>query len=167
MTAPTTPPPAPTLSRRHHAVLPRTAAGSPEIAAAVARYVESAPDAYETRTSNKRVRDALFAADRRCRYCGCGIRKTNQATLDHILPVSRGGSDGAENLTLACQRCNVSKGERTPAEWAASILAARPAAADDALAWAAADAEWGRVGLGPNAAPLNRGNNRAVAEAIG
>lgn len=38
---------------------------------------------------------------------GCGITMTsNQATYDHIVPVSDGGETHIENLQLMCQRCN-------------------------------------------------------------
>lgn len=35
--------------------------------------------------------------------------------LDHLIPVSRGGSTTRENLWLACRRCNEFKGARTEA----------------------------------------------------
>jgi len=35
-----------------------------------------------------------------------------RATLDHIIPRSKGGSDAAENLQLAHARCNKIKGNR-------------------------------------------------------
>ena len=101
----------------------------------------------------RELRKRLFAADRRCRYCRRGIRKPQQASADHMIPVVRGGTDDAGNVTLCCHACNTAKGDKTPEEWAAAILAAKPAAADDALAWADADAEWGRIALGPAAAP--------------
>jgi len=47
-----------------------------------------------------------------CQYCG----GYNDLTLDHVLPRSRGGRDQWENLVTACNRCNVRKGNRTPAE---------------------------------------------------
>ena len=40
--------------------------------------------------------------------------------VDHILPVSRGGTDHAENLQLLCSHCNRSKGNRTMSEWRAA-----------------------------------------------
>lgn len=47
-------------------------------------------------------------------YCG----DTAPATLDHIVPISRGGARNAlENLVLACRDCNVAKDDRTPTEW--------------------------------------------------
>ena len=47
-----------------------------------------------------------------CQYCG----KKSDLTIDHVLPKSRGGQDIWENLTTACEKCNVKKGNRTPAE---------------------------------------------------
>lgn len=36
---------------------------------------------------------------------------------DHILPAELGGDDSLDNLTLACQPCNRSKGHKTLSEW--------------------------------------------------
>lgn len=47
----------------------------------------------------------------RCGYCG-----KPAATIDHILPRSRGGADSWENLVACCLRCNNLKGDRTPGE---------------------------------------------------
>lgn len=52
-----------------------------------------------------------------CTYCGT---TSGPFEFDHILPVSKGGSNGASNLTLACLPCNRSKGGRTLSEWMAS-----------------------------------------------
>lgn len=48
----------------------------------------------------------------RCQYCG----SSHNLTIDHVFPRSRGGKDTWENLVTACDRCNVSKGDRTPEE---------------------------------------------------
>lgn len=37
--------------------------------------------------------------------------------IDHVRPEYMGGTARPENLTLACQPCNRSKGARTAAEW--------------------------------------------------
>ena len=51
----------------------------------------------------------------RCYYCGCRL---DQYHVDHVIPLSRGGSDGSENKVLACPTCNLSKGSKLPSEWA-------------------------------------------------
>ena len=49
------------------------------------------------------------------------------ATIDHIIPKCRGGSNRFENLVTACARCNSQKGWKTADEYRA-WLAARVAA---------------------------------------
>jgi hypothetical protein len=51
--------------------------------------------------------------DGKCVYCG----STKDLTLDHVIPVSRGGAGNHENLATCCKSCNSSKGARTPEEW--------------------------------------------------
>ena len=48
-----------------------------------------------------------------CQYC---THTSEILTLDHVIPRSRGGQDTWENLVVACNRCNVRKGNRTPRE---------------------------------------------------
>lgn len=46
-------------------------------------------------------------ADYLCEYCHSSEEaSTSQFTLDHLQPVSLGGSDELMNLALACHRCN-------------------------------------------------------------
>lgn len=52
-----------------------------------------------------------------CVYCG---RRGGRLTLDHMLPVSRGGLSELSNLVTACVTCNSAKGTRTPQEWLAA-----------------------------------------------
>lgn len=48
----------------------------------------------------------------KCQYCG----STEDLTIDHIIPKSRGGKDTWDNLVTACNRCNNVKGNRIPKE---------------------------------------------------
>lgn len=53
----------------------------------------------------------------RCAYCGVGA-----ATVDHVVPRSRGGDDSWQNLVACCLRCNGAKGNRTPGEMGWRLL---------------------------------------------
>jgi len=48
-----------------------------------------------------------------CTYCG----SDKQLEGDHIVPLSRGGSNAFVNLATACRPCNLSKGSKTVEEW--------------------------------------------------
>lgn len=58
----------------------------------------------------------LFARDRHvCAYCG-GHFVELELTVEHILPVSRGGRHEWTNVVTACRSCNTRKGNRRPEE---------------------------------------------------
>jgi HNH endonuclease len=53
-------------------------------------------------------------AGNRCGYCLSAQRYVfAPLEIDHLLPTARGGSDGEDNLWLACRMCNGYKGDRT------------------------------------------------------
>lgn len=61
------------------------------------------------------LRLKIFLRDRlTCQYCGV---QTANLHCDHIIPLSRGGSNDETNLTTACASCNTSKRNKTPEEW--------------------------------------------------
>ena len=51
----------------------------------------------------------------RCQYCGKKF-SSSELSLDHVIPISRGGKSTWENVVCACLPCNVRKGNRTPEE---------------------------------------------------
>lgn len=55
------------------------------------------------------MRRKLLQREPWCAYCGVELDATT-ATLDHVIPRSRGGVDGMENAALACAPCNEKKG---------------------------------------------------------
>lgn len=56
-----------------------------------------------------------------CHYCGNKVSKDN-ATLDHVVPSSRGGDNSKENLVTSCLDCNAIKSGRTFEEAAPDLL---------------------------------------------
>jgi 5-methylcytosine-specific restriction endonuclease McrA len=62
----------------------------------------------------------LFARDRyRCQYCGrttAELRPRESLTRDHLIPLSRGGTNEWTNVVAACSPCNTRKGNRMPDE---------------------------------------------------
>lgn len=84
---------------------------------------------YKVRTQNYRARkyaaegthdnDDIIAQlnrqKRRCYYCGKHLKDKYHA--DHVIPLSRGGSDDLSNLVITCPQCNHSKNDRLPSEW--------------------------------------------------
>ena len=47
-----------------------------------------------------------------CRYCGVAAGSGITLHVDHIVPVSKGGTDEPSNLCAACDTCNLGKGNR-------------------------------------------------------
>lgn len=59
----------------------------------------------------KFIRRRAWQRDPHCAYCGRRL-EWNEATLDHVEPRSKGGSDRCANLVLSCEPCNVRKSNR-------------------------------------------------------
>lgn len=55
----------------------------------------------------------------RCAYCGISIYWSipRDIHVDHIKPISKGGSNNPDNLTLACHSCNESKADNELSDW--------------------------------------------------
>ena len=52
----------------------------------------------------------------RCVYCASNLGYDN-ATLDHVQPLSQGGAHAPGNVVAACARCNLMKGNMLPHEF--------------------------------------------------
>ena len=48
-----------------------------------------------------------------CFYCG----SDNKLTIDHIIPIVRGGQHSIGNILISCKTCNSQKGSKTIQEW--------------------------------------------------
>lgn len=61
----------------------------------------------------ERVKADLFGSGLLVPCCFCDWEMSySSATLEHIMPVSKGGQTVSENLTLSCEACNNERGAR-------------------------------------------------------
>jgi len=51
-----------------------------------------------------------------CYYCGRNVGRKH-LTMDHVIPLSRGGKSTRGNLVPACKQCNNMKKYLLPIEW--------------------------------------------------
>lgn len=55
-----------------------------------------------------------------CRYCGEGFAPAD-LTMDHVVPVIRGGKSSRSNVVPCCKDCNNQKSHLVPVEWEAYL----------------------------------------------
>lgn len=55
-------------------------------------------------------------AEGRCHYCRRIVPK-NELTMDHVVPLTRGGKSVKGNLAVCCKECNSQKKNLLPLEW--------------------------------------------------
>lgn len=61
------------------------------------------------------VRSKVLARDSyRCRHCGISTDLGAVLHVDHIIPISKGGTSDLDNLQTLCQDCNLGKSNRLP-----------------------------------------------------
>ena len=70
----------------------------------------------ERRSTYRDVKTKMFRKQKTCNWCHVQltldgeIPGTMKATLDHVIPLKRGGLDNANNWVLACEPCNSKRG---------------------------------------------------------
>lgn len=65
-------------------------------------------------TTWKRIRQLILNRDNyTCQYCGV----QPCSSVDHVIPVARGGTDEWDNLVACCIRCNSQKKDKMPADF--------------------------------------------------
>ncbi|MGN0843605.1 MAG: HNH endonuclease [Kiritimatiellia bacterium] len=85
-------------------------------------WVDFQKDDAHCRRERKKARDlqksAWWKAKLRagiCHYCGKKF-PPDQLTMDHVIPVARGGTSTPGNIVPACRACNKTKSCLTPVE---------------------------------------------------
>lgn len=91
---------------------------TPEEAVAMAFKAPSNPKIVKKRVRQTHKRRSLFKKIKNCHWCKVlltlDIDQENSATVEHIIPLSRGGLNNKNNLTLACFTCNHDRGNNMP-----------------------------------------------------
>jgi 5-methylcytosine-specific restriction enzyme A len=59
-----------------------------------------------------------------CHWCG-QIVPSKELTMDHIVPLARGGQSTKSNVVPACKSCNTQKKQLLPMEWEAYVQSFR------------------------------------------
>lgn len=58
----------------------------------------------------------IKAQESKCHYCHKKL-VASEITMDHFIPLSKGGHHIAENIVAACRSCNSSKGSKVPTKY--------------------------------------------------
>lgn len=66
--------------------------------------------------SGPELREWKKAQKKVCHWCG--IKCARRYTVDHVIPLAKGGKHEAHNLVIACRPCNGRKHARDPIEFA-------------------------------------------------
>ncbi len=64
----------------------------------------------------------LFGEAKRCPYCERELNGSNKS-LDHMIPLSRGGAHGLRNVLISCRECNLRKKAIPFGEWIKTLSA--------------------------------------------
>ena len=56
-----------------------------------------------------------------CHYC-CRATPAGDLTMDHVVPIGRGGKSTKGNVATACKECNNAKKQLLPMEWEQYLL---------------------------------------------
>jgi len=87
------------------------------------------PEAVSQMSSKRRARiasadgrysrkDVLEKFEQQCGKCyWCKKEINGRYHVDHVVPLSRGGSNWPSNIVITCPHCNMSKNDKLPEEW--------------------------------------------------
>lgn len=68
----------------------------------------------DKRSSNgKHKRMLMLRKSNKCHWCSCVLTMSN-STIEHVIPLHRGGLDNANNRVLSCAPCNHNRGHDMP-----------------------------------------------------
>ena len=92
------------------------------------------PDEQDLRRERQKARELRQSqwwkrrcAKGRCHYCGQQVPAA-ELTMDHVVPLARGGKSVKGNVVTACKSCNTKKRQLLPMEWEEFLAALRSSA---------------------------------------
>jgi len=63
--------------------------------------------------NSRKKRKKMIRKIKNCHWCKTPLT-LDSSTIEHVIPLARGGLDNANNRTLACSGCNHSRGSNMP-----------------------------------------------------
>lgn len=94
--------------------LPRSCSypGCPHVVTGTSRCREhTVNNTQRTGSRARKVAYQMKVAQPWCSYCGTPGTEHNPLTIDHVIPLSQGGSNARENKVVACYKCNRKKSD--------------------------------------------------------
>ena len=93
------------------------------------KYAQDNPDARRASSAKRRAlhnaaegyftKDQIIKmfSDQNCQCANCCKDISIEYEIDHIMPLSKGGTNYIDNIQLLCPNCNARKHNMTPSEW--------------------------------------------------
>lgn len=81
--------------------------------AAIKMACELPPITKVKRKGYRKIKLRMLSKNPACYWCKCHL-EDETATVDHVIPLSRGGLDNDNNRVLACESCNNKRGNDMP-----------------------------------------------------
>lgn len=89
-------------------------AANPDREAVIAQRRRARMAAVDNTLTSAEWNEILAKYDYRCVYCLIPFTAKQKATMDHVTPLSRGGTNRKENVVPACTSCNCRKSNKEP-----------------------------------------------------
>ena len=83
-----------------------------------ARYKARKVGAFVSEVTAEDIARMLVDQQERCNDPGCGVSLPGGYHVDHVIPLSKGGTHELGNVQLLCPHCNISKRDKMPEEFA-------------------------------------------------
>ena len=93
---------------------------------------------------HRQLTEIMLACGNRCARCGKNLLESGDATVEHIIPIRKGGTNDPENLVVLCETCNTQKSDDIvkPSEFYAVLSEKRRKAMQKMIDQYCEDTDW-------------------------